>query len=57
MKTISTLLVSLIFTTSIFASDFRSSATLTVLSANKADIVVVVDGKRYDLGIQFYHDQ
>lgn len=50
MKTISTLLVSLIFATSIFASDFRSSATLTVLSSNKADIVVVVDGIRYDLG-------
>ena len=50
MKTISTLLTSFFFTTSIFASGVRSTATLTVKSENKADIVVVVDDKRYDLG-------
>jgi hypothetical protein len=50
MKTISTLLTSFFFTTSIFASGIRSTATLTVKSENKADIVVVVDDKRYDLG-------
>ncbi|MFI5187247.1 MAG: DUF4476 domain-containing protein [Chitinophagales bacterium] len=50
MKTISTLLTSFFLTTSIFAAGVRSTATLTVKSVNKADIVVVVDDKRYDLG-------
>ncbi len=48
MKTISTLFASLIFTTSIFASDFRS-ASLTVKSETKGSIVVVVDDKRFDV--------
>jgi len=50
MKTISTLFASLILSTSIFAAAGRPTATLTVKSATRADIVVVVDDKRYDLG-------
>lgn len=50
MKTISTLLTSFFFTTSIFAAGTRGTASLTVKSADKAAIVVVVDGQRYDLG-------
>src|SRR5437773_4403925 len=50
MKTISTLFASLILSSSIFAANGRPTSTLTVKSATKADIVVVVDDKRYDLG-------
>jgi hypothetical protein len=50
MKTISTLFASLLLSTSMFATDVRSSASLTVKSATKSDIVVLVDDKRYDLG-------
>lgn len=50
MKTISTLFASLLLSTSMFATDVRSSASLTVKSEMKSDIVVIVDDKRYDLG-------
>ncbi len=50
MKTISTLLTSLVFTSSVFAADIRSSASLTVKTEEKQNIVVVVDGNRFDLG-------
>jgi len=50
MKTISTFFASLLLSTSIFATDVRSSASLTVRSATRSDIVVIVDDRRYDLG-------
>jgi hypothetical protein len=50
MKTISTLFASLLLSTSMFATDVRSSASLTVKSETRSDIVVIVDDKRYDLG-------
>ena len=50
MKTIFTLLVSFGLASSVFAADIRSTATLTVKSANRSDIVVMVDDTRYDLG-------
>jgi len=50
MKTISTLFASLLLSTSMFATDIRSSASLTVRSETKSDIVVIVDDRRYDLG-------
>jgi len=50
MKTISTLLSSLFFTTSIFATGHKPAESLIIKSANKTDIVVVVDNTRYDLG-------
>lgn len=50
MKTISTLLTSFLLTSSVFAADIRSSASLTVKTEEKQNIVVVVDDKRYDLG-------
>ena len=50
MKTVSTLLTSFLLTTSAFAADFRPAATLTVKSAERAPIVVIVDGKSFDIG-------
>ena len=50
MKTISTLLTSFVLTLSAFAADFRPAATLTVKSAQRAPIVVIVDGKCFDIG-------
>ena len=50
MKTIFTLLTSLFMTTAMFAADVVSSATLTVKSTSKSEIVVVVDNQRYDVG-------
>lgn len=50
MKTISTLFISFLFTGTGFAADFRPSASLTVKSADKAPIVVIVDGKCFDIG-------
>ena len=50
MKTISTLLTSFLFTSSIFAAGFRPSGILTVKSADRSAIVVIVDDKRYDFG-------
>ncbi len=50
MKTISTLLTSFLFTTSSFATDFRHTASLTVKSADRLPIVVIVDGKCFDFG-------
>ena len=50
MKTISTLLTSFFFTSSIFAAGFRPSGILTVKSADRSAIVVIVDDKRYDFG-------
>jgi len=50
MKTISTLVTSFLLTTSAFAADFRPSATLTVKSAERTPIVVIVDGKCFDIG-------
>lgn len=50
MKTISTLLSSFLLTTSAFAADFRPSASLTIKAADRAPIVVMVDGKCFDIG-------
>jgi hypothetical protein len=50
MKTISTLFASLLLSTSMFAADVTSTASITVRSETKSDIVVIVDDKRYDLG-------
>jgi hypothetical protein len=50
MKTISTLLASFLLTTSIFAAGLRPSASLTVKSADRSPIVVIVDGKCFDIG-------
>src|SRR6201989_1733434 len=50
MKTISTLLTSFLLTSSAFAADVRPAATLTVKAAETAPIVVVVDGKCFDIG-------
>ncbi len=50
MKTISTLLISFLLTTSGFAAGLRPSASLTVKSADRAPIVVIVDGKCFDIG-------
>lgn len=50
MKTISTLLICLGLNSSVFAADARSTATLTVKSANQSNIVVMIDNTRYDLG-------
>ena len=50
MKTISTLLTSFLLTTSAFAAGFRPTATLTVKSADRSPIVVIVDGKCFDIG-------
>ena len=50
MKTISTLLSSFLLTTSAFAADFRPSASLTIKAADRAPIVVIVDGKCFDIG-------
>jgi hypothetical protein len=50
MKTISTLLISFLLTTSGFAAGFKTTALLTVKSADKSPIVVIVDGKCFDLG-------
>ncbi|HEY2721835.1 MAG TPA: DUF4476 domain-containing protein [Chitinophagaceae bacterium] len=51
MKTISTLLSSFFITSSIFATNINSSSILTVKSASQAGIVVVVDDKRFDPGV------
>src|SRR5215831_14086158 len=50
MKTISTLLTSFLLTSSVFAADFRPSASLRVKSADRSPIVVIVDGKCFDIG-------
>ena len=50
MKAISTLLTSFLFTSSIFAAGFRPTSILTVKSADRSAIVVIVDDKRYDFG-------
>jgi len=50
MKTISTLLTSFLFTSSIFAAGFRPTSILTVKSADRSAIVVIVDDKRFDFG-------
>jgi uncharacterized protein DUF4476 len=50
MKTIFTLLTSVLLTTSVFASGFRPTASLTVKSADRSPIVVIVDGKCFDIG-------
>jgi len=50
MKTISTLLSSFLFTTSAFSADFRPTATLMIKSAERSPIVVIVDGKCFDIG-------
>ena len=50
MKTISTLLTSFLLTTSGFAAGLRPSASLTIKSADKSPIVVIVDGKCFDIG-------
>jgi hypothetical protein len=49
MRTISTLLASFL-TTSVFAAGFKPTASLTVRSAEKSPIVVIVDGKCFDIG-------
>lgn len=49
MRTISTLLASFL-TTTVFAADFKPTASLTVKSTEKAPIVVIVDGKCFDIG-------
>jgi uncharacterized protein DUF4476 len=50
MKTISTLLTSFLLATSAFAAGFQPTATLTVKSADRSPIVVIVDGKCFDIG-------
>src|SRR5215468_5955196 len=50
MKTISTLVTSFLLTTSGFAAGFKPTASLTVKSADNSPIVVVVDGKCFDIG-------
>src|SRR5262252_11255550 len=50
MKTISTLLTSFLLTMSAFAAEFRPAATLTVKTTERAPIVVLVDGKCFDIG-------
>ena len=50
MKTISTLFISFLLTTSAFAADFRPTASLTVKSADRSPIIVIVDGKCFDIG-------
>jgi len=50
MKTISTLLASFLLTTSGFAAGLRPTASLTIKTADRSPIVVVVDGKCFDLG-------
>ena len=50
MKTISTLLISFLLTTSAFSADFRPTATLMIKSAERSPIVVIVDGKCFDIG-------
>ena len=50
MKTISTLLTSFVLTTSAFAAGFKTTASLTVKSVDRSPIVVIVDGKCFDIG-------
>ena len=50
MKTISTLLTFFLLTTSGFAAGFKTTASLTVKSADRSPIVVIVDGKCFDIG-------
>lgn len=50
MKTISTLLTSFLLTGSAFATGFRPMASLTIKSAERSPIVVIVDGKCFDIG-------
>jgi len=50
MKTISTLFISSLLTISAFAADFRPTASLTVKSADRSPIIVIVDGKCFDIG-------
>jgi hypothetical protein len=49
MRTISTLLASFL-TTSVFAAGFKPTASLTIKSVEKFPIVVIVDGKCFDIG-------
>ncbi len=48
MKTIFTLITSLLISASLLAADARPKSTLTVMSAGNEDIRVVVDGKRFE---------
>ncbi len=50
MKTISTLLTSFLLTTSGFAAGLKPSASLTIKSADRSPIVVIIDGKCFDIG-------
>jgi hypothetical protein len=50
MKTISTLLTSFLLTSSAFAAGFKPTASLTVKSVDRSPIVVIVDGKCFDIG-------
>lgn len=50
MKTIFTLLTSFLLATSCFATGLRPTASLTVKSADRSPIVVIVDGKCFDIG-------
>lgn len=50
MKTISTLLTSFLLTASGFAAGLRPTASLTVKSADRSPIVVIIDGKCFNLG-------
>jgi Domain of unknown function (DUF4476) len=48
MKKIFTLLTSLILGMAVFAADARPKSTLTIKSVDKADLKVVVDGRRFE---------
>jgi len=50
MKTISTLSTAFFLCSSVFAADFKPTGTLTVKSAERLPIVVIVDDKRFDFG-------
>src|SRR6476661_10165173 len=50
MKTIFTLVSSFLLTTSAFSAGFRPTATLMIKSAERSPIVVIVDGKCFDIG-------
>ena len=50
MKTIFTLLTLFLLTTTGFANGFKSTASLTIKSADRSPIVVIVDGKCFDVG-------
>jgi len=50
MKTISTLLTFFLLTTTGFVNGFKNTASLTVKSADRSPIIVIVDGKCFDIG-------